>query len=385
MDRKKALPAIYWATFFYSLHYAVVLYIESSYLSTFFSAENVGLIFTGAALISVIIHFNIAPFLKRVGNYVFIISLVIAEVASLSLLALAPGKEVVVTAFIMHQVLLNLIFLSLTVFLETYSKNETTGGNRGLFLTILNLAVLIGALIGSRAIDGDSYKNVFIWSAVLVLPIIYLIGSKFKEFRDPHYDSTDVPKTLSRILSDKNLRSVFSIQFILEFFYGVMVIYTPLYLHGTIGLPMSDILGIIIPVALIPFIVSPYILGNLADKRFGEKEILIIGFVIMGVSTFYLSFITVASVAIWAMALLITRIGATAIETMAESYFFKQVDATDTHIISFFRNLRSLSYLVAPVAASAFITAFSFQYLFACLGIIILLGLRPSLRLTDTR
>jgi len=87
----------------------------------------------------------------------------------------------------------------------------------------------------------------------------------------------------------------------------------------------------------------------------------------------------------WTLVLFITRIGASLIEISSESYFFKQIDSTDTNIISFFRNARSVAYILAAIIASATLMFLDFRFIFLVLGIIVLCGLRYSLALRDTR
>jgi len=382
---KKTVLSIYLATFFYALHFSLTLYVESSFLETFLSEKLVGLLFTVASLVSIIVIFNAPAMFRKIGNYTLTLLAVILEAFFLSVISLEPPKEIVILAFLAHQVLLALIFLSLNVFLEAFSKDETTGGTRGGFLTVLNSAILIGPLFAGGILGNDNYRNVFFWASIMVLPVLFFIGKSLRRFEDPRYDKISLPETFSRVISNKDLRSVFTIQFLLEFFFGIMVIYTPIYLHREIGIGLPEILGIIMPIALSPFVIFPYLLGNLADKKWGEKEMLLIGFLIAGLSTFYLSFIDSKEIAVWAIALFMTRVGASIIEIMAESYFFKHINATDTQVISLFRNLRPFSYIMSPVIASAFLSVFDFRYLFVALSVIVLFGVRYSLILKDTK
>lgn len=382
---RKTLYAVYLATFFYSIHYAVTLYLESSFMANFVPSQTVGLLFTVAALLTIVTHFNISPILRKVGNYKFILGLVILEVFALFLLATAETRGIIIVAFIAHQTLANLIFLSLTVFSEAFSKDETTGGTRGIFLTVANLAILAGPLIASAAAGANIYRNVFLWSAMLVLPILFFVGKHLRGFKDPDYDKITILETLKRVVMAKSLRTIMVIQFLLEFFYSVMVIYLTVYLHTVMGIGMKEILGIIFPIMLLPFIIFPYITGILADKKFGEKEMLFIGFLIISLATFRLSLISSNVIIVWAFALFATRIGATLIETMTESYFFKHVDATDAEVIGFFRTLRPLAYVIAPVIASTFLSVFDLKYIWIGLSVVMFLGLRYTYLLKDTR
>ena len=142
---------------------------------------------------------------------------------------------------------------------------------------------------------------------------------------------------------------------------------------------------IIIPISILPFVMFEYILGKLADTRYGEKEILIIGFIITAISTFSISFITSSSVIIWTSVLFCTRIGASFIEIMTETYFFKKIDATDAHLIGYYRNVRPLAYLIAPLVATGVLFIFGYQYLFTVLSVIMVYGIYHASQIVDTK
>ena len=105
----------------------------------------------------------------------------------------------------------------------------------------------------------------------------------------------------------------------------------------------------------------------------------------MAIAVGSLSFITSTNFLVWALALFATRVGASLIEIMTESYFFKKIDSGDTNILSMYRNNRSIAYTIAPVFASGFLYFFDLKYLFFVLGFIMLLGLRYSLTIKDTK
>lgn len=385
MGRPANLNSIYLVTFLYALHYAVTIYVESSFLSRYVEAGSIGLLFMAAAVVSLLVHFRFPQIVRSLGNYTLILILAVAEIASLVILATEPVREVVIFTFIAHQTILNLFFLSLNIFVESSSKDETTGGTRGIFLTVLNSAILIGPLITGQILGGNGYSVMFFVSALIMVPVFIVIASSLSKFRDPNYDHVYLVEGLRQVITRDNIRRIFATQFLLEFFYGIMVIYTPIYLSKTVGIPLHDVVGVIMPIALLPFIIFPYITGLIADHRIGEKEMLSVGFMIAGLATIFLPIIGTKNILVWALALFITRIGATLIETMAGTYFFKQIDATDTHLISLFGNLRSLSYIIAPLAASLVLIFADMKYLFIFLGLVMLSGLFVTAKLKDTR
>ena len=78
-----------------------------------------------------------------------------------------------------------------------------------------------------------------------------------------------------------------------------------------------------------PLVFLPYELGYLADKKFGEKEMLIIGLLILAVTTFLFVVITSTELFLWILLLVASRIGASFVETMSFSYYFKKVGVED--------------------------------------------------------
>src|SRR3989339_1924210 len=155
-NKSSALTAVYLATFFYAIHYAITLYIESSFLSKFVPTGSVGLIFTSAAIMSIVMLFNLPPLLRRFGNYKLLLTAATIEATSLFLLAVLPIQEAVILFFITHLVFLNIIYFSLTIFLESFSNDETTGNSRGIFLSILSTAILAGPLIAGSLLNNGS-------------------------------------------------------------------------------------------------------------------------------------------------------------------------------------------------------------------------------------
>jgi MFS family permease len=136
---------------------------------------------------------------------------------------------------------------------------------------------------------------------------------------------------------------------------------------------------------LLPFLLFQIPLGRLADKKYGEKEILILGFVIISISTIMIPYLTEANFLVWTTILFITRLGASFIEISAESYFFKHVSISNINLIGLFRMTRNLPYVIVPALVSLAFLFVDYKYIFLILGIIMLLGLRYAFKLQDTR
>ena len=136
---------------------------------------------------------------------------------------------------------------------------------------------------------------------------------------------------------------------------------------------------------LIPFVIFELPLGKIADKLYGEQELLIIGFFIMALFTGSLAFITTKNILLWATLLFVTRTGASFVEIMTESYFFKQVSIRDADEISVFRDTRPLAFIIAPILATMIIPITKVTGLFLVLAAILLSGIWFTLGIKDSK
>jgi MFS family permease len=220
-------------------------------------------------------------------------------------------------------------------------------------------------------------------SGMLLIPVTLLVFFGLREVKDPPYRKLPFWKGFAEIWSNPDIKGIMLIDFLLQFFYAWMIIYTPLYLYNTIGFSWTAI-GVIFTVMLIPFPVLGAPLGRLADWH-GEKRILTAGFIVMAISTGAIAFITDHNWAVWAVLLFFTRVGAASVEVMIETYFFKHVNAADANIISFSRMVRPIAYVVSPVVATILFLVFDTKGLFLFLGLLMLYGVRYTLSLKDTR
>lgn len=386
LSQKTLLILVYVASFFYSFHYALPLYIESSFIAQFLSAEKmVGIVFAVAAVFTIILTFLFPRFLKRFGTYKTTIAVMGLESITLLLLAGFSSPFIVIPLFILHQVLVSIIYLSLDDFVESFSEDSKTGGIRGVFMTVLNIAVASAPMVAGLMLTDHNFWKIYLAAAIFMFFGIIVIARNFKNYVDPEYLVPKFKDTFSIVVKNHNLHAIIITHFLLSFFFALMVIYTPPYLNKNMGIPMNDILGFIIPIALLPFIFFEVILGKIADERLGEKEILVAGFILMALSTATLSWINTSSVVVWAGLLFLTRTGASAVEVTAESYFYKQVSSSDVHIVTFMRIVRTSAYIIGPLLGYLVLLFIDYRYLFLALGIIMLLGVPYGLHFKDTK
>jgi MFS family permease len=251
------------------------------------------------------------------------------------------------------------------------------------------LAISNGAWIVSQVAIGfiltdSDYWKVFVLSAIMMTAVSVLVFKRFKDFRDPSYDNKDIHDGHVSIFKNKNLLGILSSSFLLQFFFSWMIIYTPIYLHEHIGFSWSQI-GWIFSVMLLPFVITEYPLGKIADKKLGEKELLISGFAIMAITTATMTFIVSPSLWLWMTILFLSRIGASTVEAMTETYFFKKISSSDARYLSLFRSAKPWAYIIGPASATLFLFFYDLRFLFSALAMIMVFGIVAALSIKDTR
>jgi len=336
------------------------------------------------AAVSVLGFLLIPSIIRRLGNYSVTLWMTLIQILLYWGLLSSTSSELITLFFILQTAVISMIGLNLDIFLEVYTDATNVGSVRGLYTATLNTSWVIAPLIGSMLVNGNSnYHNTFVAGLAMLIPLFYLVYRNFPRFKDPNYQHFSPLQLAKHIYKNKNWDKLFTANLILQTFYGWMVIYSPIYLNKNIGFGWDDI-GIILVIMLLPFPIIQYPLGKLADKWHGEKKIMAAGFILMGLSTILLAFIHTNNIAIWAIALFMTRVGAAAAEIMIETYFFKTVSPRDAAALGIFRITRPLSYFTGPligIIGMIFLTNQS--YMFIVVGIICLLALIPIATIKD--
>jgi len=368
------------------LHISPTFYINSGFLSTFFSATGVSMIYTVASLITIGGVLLVRKLLPKIGNYNLFMLAMFGELFALVGMLTAIHPTVVMFSFFLHFISTAIIFFNLDVFLESSSCDEKTGGTRGTSLTFQNLGFILGPIAASLLIGIDSYWKVYAFSILILIPAIILGARSFGNFGDPKYKRISFFLQTKQIIKEKDIFFALLCAFMLRVFFAWMVIYSPLFLHNTIGFTWQAT-TLIIGLGLIPFVLLEYWLGKLADNRYGEKEFMSLGFVVMAIACAAFVFAPqIPNFILWVSIIFMTRVGASMVEVMSEIYIFKKIDVTDINTISFFRILQPTAYVISPIIATiALYFLGDIKWLFLVLALYLLYGLRYSLALNDTK
>ncbi|MEK7134756.1 MAG: MFS transporter [Patescibacteria group bacterium] len=372
---------IYLVGFFFALHMALPEYISSSFIEERAGEQWVGIFYTLASLVSIFAIIAAPYVLSRFGNYKIIVATSVVQTFVLIGLSTNPGLILSGLFFITFFVGSVLMYFSLDIILEHNTENTKTGRLRGGYFTILNLGWVVSPFIVSLVMTNNDYWKIYAISAALTTLVAGLSLVHFRGFKDPAYARVPFWNTLSVVYKRKHVRGIFLSNILLHFFYAWMVIYMPIYLHEHIGFPWNEI-GIMFGIMLLPFVLFELPAGRLADERYGEKGILAIGFLIMAVATAVLPFINGTEFILWTVTLFVTRIGASLVEIMNETYFFKHIESADTNILSLYKTTRPFSYLLAPALGVITLLLVPYKFIFLVLAAVVALGALVALRLT---
>ncbi len=379
---------IYILSIIFNFHGLLIAYSNSTFMEQFASTETIGAMYTIGSSLAVLSFLFISRILRKVGNTSLTLTLGILEIIALITLGFTDNAATAIVAFVTFLTLNPLLYLSIDIFSESLIGNneQSTGSKRGLALTLMSLAAVLaplamGLIVGAD--DSNLNKTYFVAAAIFSIFILIII-SKFRHFCDPKYKEVRVLRAIQGFWDQHDVRYVFLSHFTLQVFFSWMVIYLPLYLATEIGFTW-DIIGSIIAVGLFAYVLFEYPIGILADRYIGEKEMMASGFLILAVTSSWISFMTAVSVIAWMVLMFISRIGASLVEATTESYFFKHINGTDANIMSFFRLTRPLAMLVGSLIGGLTLLYIPFQLMFVVLGLLMVPGIFFTIHLKDTK
>ena len=374
------LPRLYKGGFFFALHYALITYASSTYLEQFLSPDQAGFVFTAGSLLGIVLVYASIRFWRR--NAKVLLGFVIPTTfLLLILLATLPYAQIVGVLFSMY---LGFNFLGWYLFdiaIEHESSDETTGQIRGSYLTFVNVAWLFSPLISGILITQGGFTSLFFASAGASLLAFFVIA------RDSRATLSTSRHTLKLNhpaiwITKPEIKKALYINFTLQFFYSAMVVVTPIYLIHTLGIGWET-LGKIFFIMLLPFVLVDYPLGRLADKRGNEKKILIIGTSILTVFTVLFAFFGGQSIFLAALILYGTRVGASIIEIITDSYFFKHVGERDMGSIAMYRMMTPVAFLFGPLFAFMYSSLFSYSVVFVGVAVVTTTSIIVASRIKD--
>ncbi|MCX6765624.1 MAG: MFS transporter [Candidatus Moranbacteria bacterium] len=380
---EEKIKLISFISFLLGFGQAVLIYILSTYFKNISGTENVGVFYLVAYAIELIILLNFHKVVAAYGRSRAFLFILLCKIPIILLLVFLPPNFLALIPLILYLIAGSLAWVALDMILESCSTDRFSGRIRGLHLTIMNTGYVFGPLLSTRLLDKFGFHGIFIFLIILYSFIFLFALLGLRNLRENVKYRPTIMEILKKVSLRKNVLRAYYISFVLEFFYALMVIYTPIYLRN-LGLGWDQI-GIVFTVMLVPFVLFQYPAGLIADKKTGEKELIIFSLIVMAIATFSVYFISSTSVAVWALVLFATRIGASLVEILRDSYFYKRIESTDIDVIDFFRTSRAAAYIAAAIISTPFLFIFPLKSIFLLTALVAFSALYPAFRLVDNR
>lgn len=402
LSAKTAFKILSVLIFFFSAQVSLTIYVDSSYLASTIAGtpslanmrlwdnpeRMVGTLYTFASLLTILALLYAPRILRKVGNYHWTLSALIIHVLILLGLAMSNTAWLIIPLFMVEAALISVLYFNFDIFLERYSNDTEMGKIRGFFMVIGSIAWLLPPFFAGIILDKFGFQLVYLVGAAIVLPTVFLMIRYFSNFQDLNYDNAPLFMTKDDEAKHPDIHHILIANFFLQFFYAWMIIYAPLYFHNHLGVSYQDF-GVMLTIALSAFVIFPYPAGWIADKFLGEKELLVGGFFLMAATSALVPMLgnINASIPLFAFFLFIGRTGASIVETMSETYFFKKIDRRSASLIGHFRRSRPLAFIVAPIIASVLLefNLINMNGLFYLLAGIMAIAIYFPLRLRDTK
>lgn len=362
---------------------AFLLYILSSYFAQISGESLVGSFYLVAFVLVFWLLMNLQPIIHSIGSVRFLVILLIGLIGTSFFLSLDDPSWAGAAVLLVYLICNNLLWSVMDVLVEDFSTDQVSGRVRGLYLSVMNAGILLAPILSTRTLKIAGYPGIFTALAIGYALVFMAAIIGLRNHRTARRPRIAFAETIRKVAKRKNILLIYGVSWTLEFFYSIMIVYMPILLLSQ-GFDWEKI-GFIFTVMLIPFVLVQYPLGIMADKKWGEKELLFVALVILGVSTTVVGSMRSTDVVFWASLLFITRLGASALEVLRDSYFYKQIGPNDTETIAFFRSARPTASIAAAGVSLLFLSIFTVHSLFYLVGALTLATCFAVFSLEDTK
>lgn len=368
------LRKIYITSFIFSFSVALITYINSSLLARSIDEKFVGVAYVFASIISLAMLGMMPKIVKWLGAKKSLILFLKLNIISSLLFILGQGPIVRILGFFALFSTISICYFCFDLFIEHFSKTSNTGHNRGLYLATVNSGWLLAPILSGIVITKGGFNLVYYLAQIVTLITLILVLVFIRRYQDPRYSHTSFIESLRGVSKNVGIKSAVYLNFGLQLFYSFMVIYTPIYLSEYFKLDWRSI-GIVFSIMLSAFVIFQYPVGVLTDRGFiKNKNTLRLGSLIMALSLVLLYFAKADSSIITIIAILfLSRVGAAIYEASSEYLFFKQSTDNDTSLISLYRNMSPLAYVIAPLFGTFIVKFSGIKNIFILLAIFLLI------------
>lgn len=362
---------------------AFLVYALSSYFARISGESMVGGFYLVAFGLVFWLLMRLQPIVHSLGSVRLLGILLVGLIGTSFFLSLGEPSWIGAGILLGYIICSNLVWSVMDILVEDFSTDQVSGRVRGFYLTILNLGILLAPMISTQILSFLGYQGIFsvVSMGYILVLLLALAGLR-------HHQTVQLPKvvfadTIWKVMKRKNIMLIYGVSWVLEFFYSIMVVYMPMLLISQ-GFDWGGI-GFIFTVMLIPFVLVQYPVGIIADRKWGEKELLLVALVILGLSSVAVGFTRSTDIIFWAGLLFVTRLGAATLEVLRDSYFYKQIGPNDVEMIAFFRSARPTAAIAAAGISLFFLAIFTLHSLFYLVGALALAACFAVFSIEDTK
>ncbi len=374
---------LYGTAFFLGLCGSLILYTASTYFSEVWGAENVGFVYACIFASNLVFLFFLHSIIFFFGKTMMFYILLFTQILCVFFVSLLDVSFFGAIFLMISSLILSLLWTVLDSLLEDFSLDEFSGRIRGTYLATMNAGLLLGPLLSAVLIDSYGYAGLYFVALFFFVVLFSISLGAFYGINYKIKTKVSLSKIVSQIKESPNILYIYWISFTLDFFYAILIVFTPIYFLQ-LGLSWSDI-GLILSFALIPFVLLQYPVGYLADKHTGEKELILLSFIIIIVTVSLMPQIETKSILIWTIIMVVGRIGAALLEVLRDSYFYKQINGNDIGLIHFFRTSRPIAYITASLLSSFFLIFIPISEIFWLVVVCVIIGIYPVFKLKDSK
>lgn len=380
---KKKTSSISLLSFLLGFIDAFVIYTLSSYFADIVGEQLVGVVYFIVFGIHLGLLFSLDSFVRQIGRVRYLVFCLGLSLLAIGILPSVSAGIAGLFFGILYLAFSNTVWVALDILLENYSEDKLSGRIRGFHLMVMNIGFLLAPYLSTQILSRFGHPAIFIIVFVGYVVALLLAVLLFRsDHQVVHHPEMRFLQTLREVMQRSSLRHIFAVSFALEFFYSIMIIYMALHLQN-IGFSWEEI-GLIFTIMLLPFVFLQYPIGVLADRRFGEKEMLALSFLLTITATIGVISYSGKMLFAWAGILFVSRVGVAAIEVLRDSYFYKQIDGNDTQIIAFFRMARPTANMLGAVISVGLLAFFDLRSVFCAVAVVLFFALFHIFKLKDT-
>src|ERR1700733_15803724 len=193
--QSKLLNTLFLANIFVSFHYALIIYINSSLLSDFFSQTQVSALYIIGSLFDALLLLNASKVIEKVGIYKFTMVAICVEFICTLGMVTTLNPLLVALFFIVHTATISLIMFNMDIFVESASPGDTdTGSIRATYLTIMNITIFLAPIVVAALVIGNNLSPVYMLGSVLMIPA-YVFMKNFGSVKERPTKHIQIKKT----------------------------------------------------------------------------------------------------------------------------------------------------------------------------------------------